>query len=96
MIFQRVNMRSSPLWALLILGPVILSLAACFQARSQAQKIDERTWRIESPRVAGGVTGPNQRLADEICPRGYRVIDTARDNDPYEGGAVVTWTVRCL
>jgi hypothetical protein len=78
---------------------ILLALAGCgglFGLSSQAEKIDERTWRISSPRIAGGVTGPNQRLADQLCPRGYRVLDQGRDVDNYEGGAVVIWTVRCL
>jgi hypothetical protein len=64
--------------------------------QSQAQRIDDRTYRIESPRIAGGVTGPNQRLAEELCPRGYRVLNADRDNDPTEGGVRIAWMVRCL
>jgi hypothetical protein len=75
-----------------------VTLAACgiLSVQSQAERIDERTYRIESPRVAGGVTGPNRRLAEQLCPNGYRVLDQQRDIDNYEGGVATVWTVRCL
>jgi hypothetical protein len=81
-----------------LLPPLALAaatLAAC-GVTSQAERIDERTYRIESPRVMGGLTGPNKRLAEELCSRGYRVLQQDRDNDPYEGGTSIIWTVRCL
>ena len=85
-----------PLTALLSIAMLLpLALAGC-GAQSQAQRIDERTYRIEGPRIAGGVTGPNRRLAEELCPHGYRILDSTRDNDPTEGGTTFTWTVRCL
>jgi hypothetical protein len=87
-------MRTSPLPSLLFLGITLLALAAC--SESQASRVDERTFRIESPRIPGGAVGPNQRLADQFCPRGYRVLNESRDTDNYQGGVSVIWTIRCL
>ena len=88
-------MRFPFVWLLPVAALIPVALTGC-GGQSQAQRIDERTYRIESPRIAGGVTGPNQRLAEELCPRGYRVLETGRDNDPTEGGVSIAWTVRCL
>jgi len=79
-----------------LVGFGLLALTGCFAAESSAQRVDDRTWRIEGPRIAGGVTAPNRRLAEKLCPQGYRVLDQGRDTDPYEGGTVISWTVRCL
>jgi hypothetical protein len=87
-------MRSVFLWRLPLFGLALLTLAACTE--SQASRIDERTYRIESPRIPGGATAPNRRLAEQFCPRGYRVLDQSRDNDPIEGGVAIVWTIRCL
>jgi hypothetical protein len=81
---------------LLLTGIGLLALTGCFAAESSAQRVDDRTWRIEGPRVAGGVSAPNRRLAEKLCPQGYRVLDQGRDTDPYEGGTIISWTVRCL
>jgi hypothetical protein len=78
----------------MVVGLALLTLTAC--SESQAERVDERTYRIESPRIPGGVTEPNRRLAEQFCPRGYRVLNQNRDNDPNSGGVVITWTVRCL
>jgi hypothetical protein len=77
-----------------LFGVILLALPACTE--SQASRIDERTYRIESPRIPGGATGPNQRLADEFCPHGYRVLSQSRDTDNYAGGVSIVWTIRCL
>jgi len=87
-------MRTSPLSVSAFLGLALLSLAAC--SESQASRVDERTYRIESPRIAGGAIGPNQRLAEQFCPRGYRVLNQTRDTDNFEGGTSIVWTIRCL
>jgi hypothetical protein len=81
---------------LLALSGAALTACGVLSVSSQAERIDERTYRIESPRVAGGVTGPNIRTAEKLCPNGYRVIDQSRDTDNYQGGVTITWTVRCL
>jgi len=87
-------MRSVFLWRLPLFALALFTLAACTE--SQASRIDERTYRIESPRIPGGATAPNRRLAEQFCPRGYRVIDQDRNYDPNAGGVTIVWTIRCL
>ena len=90
-------------WPLLLLA----MLAACSQAT--ASKIDARTFSINGPVVAGGSDGPDQRLADKICPKGYRIVDHNRfvggatslsdrgaHADTENQGASTNWTIRCL
>jgi len=88
-------MRNPLLLSLPFLGLALFGLTGC-GTEAQANRIDERTYRIEGPRIPGGATGPNRRLAEQFCPRGYRVIDQARDTDNYEGGVSIIWTIRCL
>ena len=77
----------------------LLALAACIQPT--LSKIDYRTYVIESGAIPGGSDAPNRRMALEVCPSGYRVLnqsvhqnspDRARD----EEGVFTTWTIRCL
>ena len=87
--------------ALLLIGLVLL-VAACTE--SSASRIDERTFRIEGPPVPGGAEGPNRRLAERVCPRGYRIMDQEShrggpDRATYEAGdsgTTTIWTIRCL
>ena len=76
-------------------------LAACAGNEAQMTRIDARTFKIYSPDVPGGSTAPNRRLAQQLCPNGYRVLD----QDAHKGGpdrAIVDdnittiWVVRCL
>jgi hypothetical protein len=76
-----------------------LALAACTE--SSISKIDSRTYSIESAGIPGGSEAPNRRLAERVCPGGYRVVekkvhqntpDRARD----EPGIFTNWTIRCL
>lgn len=81
---------------LLLLAPL---LAACTE--SVASRVDERTFKIESPPMAGNADGPNRRLATRICPKGYRVIDSEShkggpDRATDEDQPVTTWHIRCL
>jgi len=76
-----------------------LVLAACSQ--SSASRIDERTFRIDSPGVPGGSDTPNRRLAERLCPKGYRIVNREshkggidRAIDDYDTTTV--WTIRCL
>jgi hypothetical protein len=77
----------------------LLSLAACVQPT--VSKIDYRTYAIGSGAIPGGSDAPNRRLAEQVCPGGYRVLgqsvrnaspDRARD----EIGVTTDWTIRCL
>ena len=77
----------------------LLVLAGCSEAYTS--KIDSRTYAIEGPGVPGGSSGPNQREAQRLCPKGFRVLNeevhrntTDRAND--ENGMYTNWTVRCL
>ena len=78
--------------AFLFLVPGLVSCAAV----SSATKIDDRTYKIEGPGVPGGAEAPNRRLAERICPGGYRVLDSHRFKvDPTEG-TFTNWVIRCL
>ena len=74
-------------------------LVSC-TAQSQATKIDDRTYRIEGPGVPGGAEAPNRRLAERVCPRGYRVLDTTRNkqgcSDGCDAEIYTNWVIRCL
>jgi len=78
----------------------LLALAGCIQPT--ISKIDNRTYRIESGGIPGGSDAPNRRIAEQVCPNGYRVVDeTSHQNTPDRarddiGNTFTTWTVRCL
>ncbi len=83
----------------LLLLIAMLVLAACTE--SSISRIDSRTFLIESAGIPGGAEGPNRRLAERVCPGGYRVMDkTAHQNTPdryrEEPGTFINWTIRCL
>ena len=76
---------------LLLMSP---GLTACTEAFGS--RLDDRTFRIEGPQVPGGSDAPNRRLAEKLCPKGYRVLEESR-RKPDEGAQIATsWTVRCL
>lgn len=70
--------------------------------QADAVRIGERMYRIESPPIAGGAIAPNQRLAQQLCPNGYRVLDDKAHKggldraDFYEQGTTTIWVVKCL
>ena len=77
----------------------LLLLGACTEAT--ASRVDDRTFRIEGPGMGTASDAPNRRLATRICPKGYRVIDTAshkggsdRATDSTDTTSV--WTIRCI
>ena len=70
-------------------------LVSC-TAQSQATKIDDRTFKIEGPGVPGGAEAPNRRLAERVCPRGYRVLDSTRFKRDPDEGTFTNWVIRCL
>jgi len=67
---------------------------------ASATKIDDRTFRVEGPEVPGGVEAPNRRVAERVCPGGYRVLGTTRSKEGCSDGcnaAITTnWVIRCL
>ena len=74
---------------------------ACCTAQSQATKVDDRTFKIEGPGVPGGAEAPNRRLAERVCPGGYRVLDSQRfkiSSGGFGSSADIhtNWTIRCL
>jgi len=73
---------------------VSVGLTACTEAFGS--RLDERTFRIEGPEVPGGSDAPNRRLAEKLCPKGYRVLEESRTKSEPNSGIGTTWTVRCL
>ena len=78
---------------------LLLALAACTEAT--ASKVDERTFKVQGPELGVASDAPNQRLANRLCPKGYRVVDSAS----HKGGTdrvtdstdvMTTWTIRCI
>jgi hypothetical protein len=83
----------------LLLTIAILAVAACTE--SSISRIDSRTFLIESAGIPGGSDAPNRRLAERVCPEGYRVMDrTVHQGTPdrYRDapGIFTNWTIRCL
>ena len=83
---------------LLLVPSALISCAGTFQ--SSATKIDDRTFRIEGPAVPGGVEAPNRRVAERVCPGGYRVLDSTKSKEGCTDGCIgaisTTWVIRCL
>ena len=77
----------------------MLLLAACTE--SSISRLDNRTFVIEGAGIPGGSEAPNRRLAERVCPGGYRVVDeTVHQNTPDRArdspGIFTNWTIRCL
>ena len=86
-------MRFTPLLVLL------LSVSACVQP--SVNKLDYRTYQIDSGGIPGGSDAPNRRLAEHVCPNGYRVTSASihrntPDRYEEEPGVFTSWTIRCL
>jgi hypothetical protein len=90
-------------WPILILA----ALTGCSSAT--ASKVDATTFSINGPVVPGGSNGPDARLAERICPKGYRVLnetalaggsaslsDRGAHADMENPGISTNWTIRCL
>jgi hypothetical protein len=76
-----------------------LLLAACTEA--SASRVDERTFRIEGPQMGIISDAPNRRLANRLCPKGYRVVDTEShrggpDRATDSSDTMTIWTIRCI
>jgi hypothetical protein len=83
-----------PFAVLTLLTLASTGLAACSQ--SYASRVDDRTYRIEGPEVPGGSDTPNRRLADKLCPHGYRVVEESRRKPDTNSQIQTFWTIRCL
>jgi hypothetical protein len=82
-----------------ILVLAILLLAACTEATTS--RVDERTFRIEGPSMGVISDAPNRRVANRLCPKGYRVVDSEShkggpDRAIDESNPMTVWTIRCL
>lgn len=90
-------------WPILVLA----ALTGCSAAT--ASKVDSRTFSINGPIVAGGSEGPDRRLAEKICPKGFRVLssssfaggatsinDRGAHADMENSGVSTNWIIRCL
>lgn len=86
---------------------VSLALVGCSQAT--ASKIGDQTYSIDGPEIPGGSSTPDRRLAEKICPNGYRVLgeesfkggtgslaDRGANADPETNGTTTNWKIRCL
>ena len=80
------------LTALLLL--TFAGLTACTQAFGS--RLDEPAFRIEGPQIPGGSDAPNRRLAEKLCPRGYRVLEEGRHKPDADAQIATDWTIRCL
>jgi hypothetical protein len=82
----------------------LLALAACSHATANpsSNRVDNRTFEIHGPGIPGGSDAPNRRLAQRLCPSGFRVLNsTVRRNSPdgYAddiGDSFTNWTIRCI
>jgi hypothetical protein len=79
---------------------LLILLAGC--VTPSVSRIDARTFLIDNGGVANGSSAPNRRMAEQVCPNGYRVLDeSSHRNGPdrfrTERGFIWTyWTIRCL
>jgi hypothetical protein len=85
-------------YALLFLAVL---LAGCTVNQSEASRIGDRMYRIISPEIAGGAEAPNRRLAQQLCPNGYRKLDEEAhkggpDRATDETKITTTWTIKCI
>lgn len=77
----------------------LLMLAGCTEA--SATRVADRTFQIDGPGLPVASDAPDRRLAERVCPHGYRVLDeTVHRNTPDghrdEPGMFTNWTIRCL
>jgi hypothetical protein len=83
-----------------LLLATLLVLGACVEP--SLSKLDYRTYEINSGGIPGGSDAPNRRLAEQVCPGGYRVLDeSVHRNTPDRardeiGSVFTSWTIRCL
>lgn len=83
----------------LVMVFVLLLVGACSQAT--ASRVDERTFRIDGPAMGIVSDAPNQRLANRLCPKGYRVLDSRThaggpDRATDSTDRMTVWTIRCI
>jgi hypothetical protein len=90
-------MRNAELRSIVVLAALLL--AACTEA--DATRVGDRTFRIEGPGLPSESSAPNRRVAERLCPNGFRVLtEQTKRNTPDGGrdepGMFTNWTIRCL
>jgi len=83
----------------LVMVPILCLVAACTEAT--ASRVDERTFKINGPEMGLASDAPNQRLANRLCPKGYRVIESRTqaggpDRATDSTDRMTIWTIRCI
>jgi hypothetical protein len=79
-----------------ILALAQIGLASC-GVQSFANRVDDRTFSIQGPAIPGGAEAPNRRMADRLCPKGYRVLDQRSFKpEQNESNIETDWLIRCL
>lgn len=84
--------------AMVMLG-IMLALGGCTQAT--ASRVDERTFKIDGPAMGIASDAPNRRLADRLCPKGFRVLDSRThaggpDRATDSTDRMTIWMIRCI
>lgn len=87
--------------ALIVVCAAALCVLSACGSDSAAIQLADRIYRIEGPGLPSASDAPNRRLADRVCPQGYRVLDRmVRRNSPdgirEEVGMFTNWTIRCI
>jgi hypothetical protein len=94
-----VKRTGAPVRAWLISALPGLALAGCTEVA--ASRLGDRTYRIEGPGLPSESVAPNRRVAERVCPKGYRVMDEVVHRNSPDGirdepGMFVNWTIRCI
>ena len=77
------------------------ALTGCLSPPS-VTRLGYKTFAIEGPGVPGGSTAPNRAAAIQLCPDGYRVLNSIERKQTPDGysfepnGTYTNWTIRCL
>jgi hypothetical protein len=84
--------------AMVMLG-IMLAVGGCTQAT--ASRVDERTFKIDGPAMGFESDAPNRRLAQRLCPKGFRVLDSRTqaggpDRATDSTDRMTIWTIRCI
>jgi hypothetical protein len=78
---------------------ILLAVGGCTQAT--ASRVDERTFKIDGPAMGIATDAPNRRLAERICPKGFRVLDSSThaggpDRATDSTDRMTVWMIRCI
>ena len=77
----------------------MLAMSGCTEAT--ASRVDERTFKIDGPAMGITTDAPNRRLAQRLCPKGFRVLDSTTqaggpDRATDNTDRMTMWTIRCI